>query len=111
MNKLINKIRIILLCKDIKRTNLEYTSLFQEIHIHPKAQKGVKGHVGSPMPGSVIEVQVKVGQKVEKGAPLIVISAMKMEMVVQAPIAGTVKSVEIKPGMKVEGDDLLVTIE
>lgn len=83
----------------------------QEIHIHPKAQKGVKGQVGSPMPGSVIEVQVEVGQKVEKGAPLIVISAMKMEMVVQAPVAGTVKSIDIKPGMKVEGDDLLATIE
>ncbi|XP_026272548.1 pyruvate carboxylase, mitochondrial isoform X1 [Frankliniella occidentalis] len=83
----------------------------KEIHIHPKAQKGVKGHVGSPMPGSVIEVQVEVGQKVEKGAPLIVISAMKMEMVVQAPIAGVVKSIDIKPGMKVEGDDLLATIE
>ncbi|XP_034234094.1 pyruvate carboxylase, mitochondrial isoform X1 [Thrips palmi] len=83
----------------------------KEIHIHPKAQKGVKGQIGSPMPGSVIEVQVQVGQKVEKGAPLVVISAMKMEMVVQAPIAGTVKSIDIQPGMKVEGDDLLATIE
>lgn len=83
----------------------------KEIHIHPKAQKGVKGQVGAPMPGAVIEVQVEVGQKVEKGAPLIVISAMKMEMVVQAPIAGTVKTIDIKPGMKIEGDDLLATIE
>jgi len=63
------------------------------------------------MPGSVVEVRVQVGQKVEKGAPLVVISAMKMEMVVQAPVAGTVKKIEVNPGMKLEGDDLLLTLE
>lgn len=40
-----------------------------------------------------------------------VLSAMKMEMVVQAPIAGTIKRLEISDGMKLEGDDLIVTIE
>ncbi|PSN56239.1 Pyruvate carboxylase [Blattella germanica] len=74
-----------------------------------KDKEAVK--VGAPMPGSVIDIRVKVGDKVEKGAALVVLSAMKMEMVVQAPIAGTVKSLDIKPNMKLEGDDLLMTIE
>jgi len=63
------------------------------------------------MPGSVIDIRVAVGDRVEKGMALVVLSAMKMEMVVQAPVAGVVKSLDIKPNMKLEGDDLLMTIE
>ena len=59
----------------------------------------------------IVDVRVKVGDHVEKGQPLVVLSAMKMEMVVQAPIAGTIKRLEISDGMKLEGDDLIVTIE
>jgi pyruvate carboxylase len=81
------------------------------MHIHPKASKSNKGEVGAPMPGSVMDIRVKVGDKVEKGAPLVVLSAMKMEMVVQAPIAGTVKQIDINIGMKLEGEDLLLSIE
>lgn len=63
------------------------------------------------MPGTVMEIRVKVGDKVEKGAPLVVLSAMKMEMIVQAPKAGVIKSIDITPGMKLEGEDLLLTLE
>lgn len=63
------------------------------------------------MPGTVIDVRVKEGDHVEKGQPLVVLSAMKMEMVVQAPIAGTVKKLEISNGMKLEGEDLILKFE
>lgn len=63
------------------------------------------------MPGSVIDIRVKVGDTIEKGAALVVLSAMKMEMVVQAPRAGKIKTIEIVQGMKLEGDDLLITLE
>lgn len=81
------------------------------MHIHPKASKGDKNQIGAPMPGTVIDIRVKVGDTVEKGAPLVVLSAMKMEMVVQAPRGGKIKSLEINQGMKLEGEDLLLTME
>jgi pyruvate carboxylase len=57
------------------------------------------------------DIRVKVGDKVEKGQPLIVLSAMKMEMVVQSPRAGVVKTLNISGGMKLEGEDLILTLE
>lgn len=57
------------------------------------------------------DVRVKEGDHVEKGQPLVVLSAMKMEMVVQAPVAGTVKKLEITNGMKLEGEDLILIFE
>ncbi|CAG2112903.1 unnamed protein product [Medioppia subpectinata] len=82
-----------------------------EIKSNPKALKGVKGSVGAPMPGTVIEVRVQEGDKIEKGQPLIVLSAMKMEMIVQSPVAGTVKKIFAAKDMKLEGDDLVMDIE
>ena len=83
----------------------------KEIKTNPKALKGVKGSVGAPMPGSVIEVKVKEGDKVEKGQPLIVLSAMKMEMIVQSPVAGTVKKILATKDMRLEGNDLIMNID
>jgi len=53
----------------------------------------------------------QAGDVVAKGDPLLVISAMKMEMVVAATVDGQVKDVAVTTGMHVEGEDLLVEIE
>jgi len=63
------------------------------------------------MPGVVLDIKVKVGDRVERQQPLAVISAMKMEMVVQSPLEGVVKSIVAERGMKLEGEDLLMDIE
>jgi len=63
------------------------------------------------MRGEVLAIKVKVGDKVEKGEPLVVLSAMKMELIVQAPVTGVVKSIAAEKGMKLEGEDLLLDIE
>jgi pyruvate carboxylase len=83
----------------------------KEIHVHPKALKGVKGSVGAPMPGVILDIKVKVGDKVKRGQALAILSAMKMEMVVQSPMSGTIQSISAEPGMRLEGDDLLMSIE
>ena len=63
------------------------------------------------MPGTVISIKVSEGETVSKGQPLLAISAMKMEMVVQAPIGGKVKNVVAKSDMRIEAGDLLMEIE
>merc|ERR1712136_711895 len=94
-----------------KTVHIRDKTAVKEMHIHPKADKSVRGSVGAPMPGSVIDVRVKKGDRVEKGQPLVVLSAMKMEMVVQSPVSGVVLTIDVAKDMKLEGDDLLVTIE
>uniref|UniRef100_T1D9G8 Pyruvate carboxylase n=1 Tax=Crotalus horridus TaxID=35024 RepID=T1D9G8_CROHD len=83
----------------------------KEMHFHPKALKDVKGQVGAPMPGKVIDIKVKEGAQVEKGHPLCVLSAMKMETVVNSPMTGTVQKIYVKLEMSLEGDDLILEIE
>uniref|UniRef100_A0A8C6UJ21 Pyruvate carboxylase n=1 Tax=Neogobius melanostomus TaxID=47308 RepID=A0A8C6UJ21_9GOBI len=87
------------------------TVAMKEMKFHPKAQKSIKGQVGAPMPGKVLEVKVEVGAKVEKGQPLCVLSSMKMETVVNSPVSGTVKAVHVTPDSSLEGDDLILEIE
>lgn len=83
----------------------------QEMHFHPKALKDVKGQIGAPMPGKVIDIKVAAGDKVTKGQPLCVLSAMKMETVVTSPVEGTVRKVHVTTDMTLEGDDLILEIE
>ncbi len=56
-------------------------------------------------------MKVKVGDEIQKGQPLVVLSAMKMETVVQAPRAGRVRQLSVNYGMKLEADDLMLEIE
>lgn len=83
----------------------------KEIRVHPKADSADKQSVGSPMNGTVLDVRVQVGDKVKKGQPLIVLTAMKMEMIVQAPHDGIVKTVDVTKNMKVSSEDLLITLK
>jgi 3-methylcrotonyl-CoA carboxylase alpha subunit len=64
--------------------------------------------VRSPLPGKIIELRVKAGDKVERGQPLLVLEAMKMEHTLTAPSNGTVKSVRYAVGEQVvEGAELV----
>uniref|UniRef100_A0A8C8VEV0 Pyruvate carboxylase n=1 Tax=Pelusios castaneus TaxID=367368 RepID=A0A8C8VEV0_9SAUR len=87
------------------------TQAMKEMHFHPKALKDVKGQIGAPMPGKVIDIKVEEGATVDKGQPLCVLSAMKMETVVNSPVTGTVKKIYVKPDMNLEGDDLILEIQ
>ncbi len=66
------------------------------------------GSLTAPMPGKVIAVLVERGAKVEKGTPLVILEAMKMEHSIVAPAKGTVAEIHYKVGEPVaEGAELL----
>ncbi|KAF9917895.1 hypothetical protein BX616_010972 [Lobosporangium transversale] len=65
----------------------------------------------SPMPGSVVSVDVKVGDVVAEGTAVATIEAMKMANVLRSVRAGKVKSVLVKPGDSVAGEELLIEFE
>ena len=77
----------------------------------PKADKDNMHHVGSPMPGSVVEIRVKPGDEVKEGDKLVVLEAMKMEMTVASPIAAVVKEVTVASKDRVDAGDLLVVFK
>ena len=66
--------------------------------------------VNAPMPGNILAVNVKVGDKVEKGAVLCILEAMKMENEIMAPEAGTVAAINVTKGATVQSGDVLVTL-
>ncbi len=66
--------------------------------------------VNSPMPGNILDVKVKVGDKVAEGQVLMVLEAMKMENEISAPVSGTVASVNVSAGSTVASGDVLCSI-
>ncbi len=83
--------------------------------VDPLARSGLDsaaaGHLMAPMPGKLVQVMVKAGDTVEKGQPLVVLEAMKMEHTVKAPRAGKVAAVRYAAGEQVEEGTALVELE
>ena len=69
------------------------------------------GTVKSPLPGIILSIAVKVGEKVKTAQSLIKMEAMKMENDIQSPISGTVKEIYVKEGESVLEGAPLVKIE
>jgi pyruvate carboxylase len=77
----------------------------------PKADLENDKHVGASMPGKVLEVQCKIGDKIAEGDTLMITESMKMEYALSAKSAGVVKDITVKAGELVQGGDLLIEIE
>jgi pyruvate carboxylase len=76
----------------------------------PKAIEGNPDHVGVPMPGMVVTVAVKVGQKVNKGDPLLSMEAMKTETQLTADRDATIHAIHVRPGTVIQAKDLLLEL-
>lgn len=64
----------------------------------------------APMPGTIFDIPVVVGQAVKAGDNLIILEAMKMENEIVAPTDGTVKTIHVTKGTSVSSGDALITL-
>ena len=96
------------------------------VHIAPRAEAGGSGakagtkrraaepgnpqHVASPMPGAIVSVPVKAGQKIAAGDLLVSLEAMKMETHIAADRDGVIEEVLVGPGDRVMAKDLLIVL-
>jgi len=116
---------------DLARIEVNGTAYLVEIHTkvkHGKTPKLVrpvlrepqkkieKSDIGSvvsvkaPLPGTILEVSVKVGDIVSKGDKLAIMEAMKMENEIKAEKDGIIKSVKVNVGQSVLQDEVIVEI-
>jgi pyruvate carboxylase len=91
--------------------NVRDASLEPEEKLRVKADRDDPKQVGAPMPGLVVTVSVKLGDKVPAGQKLLSLEAMKMETTLYAEQAGKVVELLVKPGTQVDANDLLLRFE
>lgn len=65
----------------------------------------------APMPGTIIEIMVEVGDEVKVDDELLILEAMKMENPIVAPVDGKVAEIKVKESAKVATDDVLIVLE
>ena len=75
----------------------------------PRAAAGKKGALNAPMPGVILEVNVKAGDTVTRGQQVAILDAMKMHNVIGAPRAGTIAEVFVSVGQNVNHGDAIVS--
>lgn len=67
--------------------------------------------VVAPLPGTINEIKVKVGDKVNAGDTVVILEAMKMQNNIEAETSGTITSINVNKGDAVMEGDTLVTIK
>lgn len=75
----------------------------------PSEKKGV-GNVKAPLPGTILEIKVSVGDAVKVGDVLLIMEAMKMENNIKSDKSGTIKDLKINVGDSVLEGDVLVEV-
>jgi pyruvate carboxylase len=75
-----------------------------------REKAGAPGSVGSPMPGVIVGLKVKVGDTVKEGETVATLSAMKMETMIPATASGKVTRILVNVGDRVESDDLVMQV-
>jgi len=78
----------------------------------PAAPTGANGghDIVAPMPGTILSVDVKVGEAIESGHVVAVLEAMKMKNPIRASFDGTVSEIAVTPGQAVAYGDVLIRL-
>ncbi len=102
-----------LLFNDISYTFTVETpfSLQRKKVLNSQKGKATSEYIKAPMPGKIIDVLVREGAVVQRGEPVVILEAMKMQNEILSPVSGTVVKISAKPNTNVMKDDLLVEIK
>lgn len=98
-------------CRSLVVDNTKYrTFLTKKFENRKKWEKFNPKKILAFIPGTIVKVNVKKGQKVKKGEQLLILDAMKMKNIILSSLNGTVKSIEVKEGQKVPKGFLMVEL-
>lgn len=86
----------------------EYTTKYRN---RQKWEKPDENKLHSFIPGTIIEVYVKPGDKLKEGDSLLTLEAMKMHNLVQMPFNGTIAAIHVKSGDKIPKGFLMIEIQ
>jgi len=97
---------------EIKETNLinQLDLLIERMGLNSTKSKKLST-LNAPMPGLVTGIKVSAGQEVEKGTPLIILEAMKMENVIIAPHHTFIKDIKVSIGQAVDKGTVLIEFD
>ena len=98
---------------EVEVTNEKKSSkkLTQENSKTVRPRPNHEGCITTAMPGTIIDVKVKIGDRIEAGDSIIVIEAMKMENEIQSPTSGIVVAIHVSKGESVSPDETLLEIQ
>jgi biotin carboxyl carrier protein len=98
------------LATPVETISLE-NSLSQKLDLTPTQPKKQANAITAPLPGDVVDILVKPGEKVSTGQAVCVVEAMKMKNTIRSPRDGRVANIEITKGDSVKYGDVLITFE
>lgn len=76
----------------------------------PQATVSASGNVVAPLPGTILNIKVNVGDRVNVGDVVMILEAMKMESEISSEYAGTVKSIRFQNGASVQEGDVMIEL-
>jgi biotin carboxyl carrier protein len=99
-------------CKILQIGETQYNTLFTKKFENRKVYKPVDPKkILSYIPGTILEIFVKEGKKLEAGEPILILEAMKMRNIVTIPISGKLKKIFVKEGETIPKNFLIAEVE
>ncbi len=106
--EVVKKPRLKSLNIDGTKYKTNFTKSFEERKAYsPYNEKKITAFI----PGSIVKINVKKGQKIRAGSKLLILEAMKMKNRIIAPVNGIIKKILVKEGENVSKNQLLIELE
>lgn len=90
---------------------VEDRAALKSMGLKERADSSKPGSIGAPMMGDVVGIKVNVGDKIKRGQPLVILSAMKLETTVTSLVNGTVTRINVQKGEHVSQGDLVLEVD